>query len=154
MPSTPGFSAGVIYVNRVYVDQPLACNDAFLAVVNPGAGISQAYLGVYDPRSRKLLAKTGDVSASLMTSAALRLPLTSMIPAQEVNKELWIAVLIGRMTKSPGVIGGREYGTNIGLTDDLRLWISARSDYTALPAAAPELKAPQHSSIPFVAIGP
>jgi hypothetical protein len=109
---------------------------------------------VYDPQSHRLLAATGDVSAALMTSAALRLPLTSMIPAQAVDKELWIAVLIGKMTKSPGVIGGREYGTNLGLTDDLRLWISARSDYTALPAAAPDLKAPQHSSIPFVAIGP
>ncbi|WP_163508253.1 hypothetical protein [Fodinicola acaciae] len=154
MPSTPGFSAGVIYLNRVYVDQQQACNDAFIAVVNPGVGISQAYLGVYDPQSRRLLSATGDVSASLQTSAALRLPLTSMVPAQPVNKELWIAVLIGRMARSPGVIGGREYGTNLGLTDDLRLWISDRSDYTALPATAPAVKAPQHSSIPFVGIGP
>jgi hypothetical protein len=154
MPSTPGFSPGIIYFSRVYVDQALASNDVFISVVNPGVGLAQAFLGVYDPETHRLLASTADVSASLQQSAPLRLPLNTVVPAQSVNKELWIALLIGKMVKSPGVIGGREYGTNIGLTDDYRLWVSTKDAFTSLPATAPQMKMPEHGSIPFVAIGP
>ncbi|GAA1656387.1 hypothetical protein [Fodinicola feengrottensis] len=154
MPSTPGFSPGIIYFCRVYVDQSRASNDAFIAVVTAGTGLTQSYLGVYDPATHKLLASTEDVSASLQQSTPLRLPLNTVVPAESVNKELWIAVLIGKMTKSPAVIGGREYGTNIGLTDDYRLWVSKQDGYSALPTTAPEMKVPDHSSLPFVGIGP
>jgi hypothetical protein len=71
-----------------------------------------------------------------------------------MNKELWIVLLIGGMTKTPTFIGGREYGSNLGLTGDYRLWVSADDHFTALLATMPKLKVPAHGSIPFVAVGP
>jgi hypothetical protein len=154
MPSTPGFSAGVLYVSRVYVDQTRAAHTAQLAVITAGEGISHAFIGVYDPAGGRLLASTADLSSSLSTAGVLQAPLTSEMAAQPRNKELWLVLLIGGLTKSPTVIGGREYGSNLGLTGDYRLWTSAGSTFTALPAAIPQLKVPAHGSIPFIAVGP
>jgi uncharacterized membrane protein YfcA len=154
MPSTPGFSPGVLYVSRVYVDQTRAAHTAQAAVITAGAGISHAFIGVYDPAGGRLLASTGDVSAALSTEGVLQAPLTSELAAQPRNKELWLVLLIGGMAKSPTVIGGREYGSNLGLTGDYRLWTSSGSTFTSLPAAIPPLKVPSHGSIPFLAVGP
>lgn len=154
MPSTPGFSPGVLYVNRVYVDQTGPGHVAHLAVITAGTGITNAFIGVYDPATGKLLASTADISQPLQNAGDVRSPLTSELAAQPINKELWIVLLIGGMAKTPTVIGGREYGSNLGLTEDYRLWVSDDDRFTALPAAMPKLKAPDHSSIPFVAVGP
>jgi len=154
MPSTPGFSPGILYVSRVYVDQARASRVAHLAVIAPGEGITNAFVGVYDPGAGKLLAATGDLSGPLQAGGIVDAPFTKELPAEPMNKELWLVLLIGGMTKSPTMIGGREYGTNLGLTSDYRLWVSASDKFTALPEAIPELKVPVHGSIPFVAIGP
>ncbi|MCU1682746.1 MAG: hypothetical protein JWQ81_3485 [Amycolatopsis sp.] len=154
MPSTPGFSSGVLYVSRVYVDQTRAAHTAQLAVITAGEGISHAFIGVYDPAGGRLLASTADLSSSLGTAGVLQAPLTSEMAAQQRNKELWLVLLIGGMTKSPTFIGGREYGSNLGLTGDYRLWTSTGSTFTALPSAIPQLKVPAHGSIPFIAVGP
>lgn len=154
MPSTPGFGAGVLYVSRVYVDQTRAAHTAQLAVITAGEGVTNSFVGVYDPSGGRLLASTADISASLKTAGIVQAPLTPEVAAQPKNKELWLVLLIGGMTKSPAVIGGREYGSNLGLTGDYRLWTSAGSTFTALPPTIPELKVPAHGSIPFVAIGP
>jgi hypothetical protein len=154
MPSTPGVSPGVLYVNRVYADQSVPTKSAYTAVITGGEGLTNSYLGVYDPATGQLLASTADVSAALQTSGAPKLPLTSAVPAEPVGKELWIVLLVGGMTKSPALVGGREYGTNLGQSGDYRLWTSSANNHTSLPAAIPELRAPAHGSIPFVAIGP
>jgi len=152
MPSTPGFSPGVLYVNRVYVDQNRAAHAAQLAVITAGEGISNAFIGVYDPSDDKLLATTADLSQSLQKPGIIRADLTTEIPAQPMNKKLWIVLLIGGMTKPPTVIGGREYGSNLGLTGDYRLWVSDANNLTSFPVTMPKLKVPEHGSIPFVAI--
>jgi hypothetical protein len=55
----PRFSPGVLFVNRVYVDQNRAAHTTQLAVITAGEGISDAFIGVYDPPDGKLLASTG-----------------------------------------------------------------------------------------------
>ena len=153
MPSTPGFSPGVLYVNRVYVDQNRAAHNARLAVITPGEGISNAFIGVYDPSDDRLLTKTADLSQSLQQPGIIQADLTPELPAQPLNKKLWIVLMIGGMAKTPTVIGGREYGTNLGLNSDYRLWVSDANNLTALPTTLPRLKPPEHGSIPFIAIG-
>jgi hypothetical protein len=154
MPGTPGISVGVIYLNRVYVDTSAPARSALTAVITPGAGIADAYLGVYDADTGQRLAVTGDISGQLEKAGTLSVRFDHPLAAQPVNKELWLALLIGRMTSTPTVIGDREYGTNFNLSKDLRLWVSADHTYTALPARIPRIQAPTHSSIPFLAIGP
>jgi hypothetical protein len=153
MPSTPGVSAGVLYLNRVYVDTSAPARTAYTAVITPGTGLKNAYLGVYDPDSGRRLAVTADISAQLSKPGTVAVRFTAPLPAQPVNKELWLALVIGTMTTTPTVIGDREYGTNFNLSKDLRLWVSAEHTYTALPLNIPKLQAPTHSSIPFLAIG-
>jgi hypothetical protein len=154
MPGTPGVSAGVIYLNRVYVDTAAPARTALTAVITPGAGLANAYLGVYDADTGQRLAVTGDISAQLEKAGTLSVRFTTPLAAQPVNKELWLALVIGAYTSTPTLIGDREYGTNFNLTKDLRLWVSADHGYTALPTRIPRIQAPTHSSIPFLAIGP
>lgn len=154
MPGTPGIGKGLIYLSRVYVDQNTEANVALTAVITPGTGLTDSYLGVYDADTGKLLASTGDISSQLETAGTLRATLTTPLPAQPVNKELWLAVLIGGATKPPAVVGDREYGTNLNQTSDFRLWVSTRNDFTSLPSVAPAKKQAQNSSIPFLAIAP
>lgn len=154
MPGTPGIGKGIIYLSRVYVDQNTQAGTALSAVITPGVGLANAYLGVYDPDTGKLLASTGDIASQFQTAGTVRAPFTTPLPAQAVNKELWLAVLIGGLTKPPTVVGDREYGTNLNLTSDFRLWVSTKDNYTTLPATAPPKKEAQNSSIPFLAIGP
>ncbi|GAA1960775.1 hypothetical protein [Amycolatopsis minnesotensis] len=154
MPSTPGLSPGVIYVNRVYVDQAVPTRIAMTAVITGGAGITNSYLGLYDPADGKLLATTADISAQLQAGGIIKAPLTTEVPPQPMNKELWIALVMGGAGKSPAFVGGREYGTNFGQTGDFRLWVTADNHFTSLPTAIPQLRAPAHGSIPFVAVGP
>lgn len=154
MPGTPGIGKGIIYLSRVYVDQNTDANNALTAVITPGTGLTDSYLGVYDPDTGKLLASTGDISSQLETEGTVRAKLTAPLPAQTVNKELWLAVLIGGETKPPAVVGDREYGTNLNQTSDFRLWVSTRNNYTSLPDTAPAKKQAQNSAIPFLAISP
>ena len=154
MPGTPGIGKGIIYLSRVYVDQNRAAGTALSAVITPGTGLTNAYIGVYDPDTGKLLASTGDIASQFQASGTVRAPFTTALPAQDVNKELWLAVLIGGLTKAPTVVGDREYGTNLNLTDDYRLWVSTKDNFTTLPDTAPAKKEAQNSSIPFLAIGP
>lgn len=154
MPGTPGIGKGIIYLSRVYVDQNTDAATALTAVITPGTDLTNSYLGVYDPDTGKLLASTGDISSQFETAGTIRATFTTPLPAQTVNKELWLAVVIGGMTKPPAVVGDREYGTNLNLTSDFRLWVSTRNTYTSLPATAPPKKEAQNSSIPFLAISP
>ncbi|HEV3360290.1 MAG TPA: hypothetical protein VG247_26030 [Pseudonocardiaceae bacterium] len=154
MPGTPGIGKGIIYLSRVYVDQNHEAGTALSAVIGPGTGLTNAYIGVYDPATGKLLASTGDIASQFQTAGTVRAPFTTPLPAQAVNKELWLAVLIGGMTKAPTVVGDREYGTNLNLTDDYRLWVSTKDNFTTLPDTTPDKKQAQNSSIPFLAISP
>jgi hypothetical protein len=154
MPGTPGIGKGIIYLSRVYVDQSIDAATALAAVITPGTGLTNSYLGVYDPDTGKLLAGTGDISSQLETAGTVRAQFSTPLPAQAVNKELWLAIVIGGMTKPPAVVGDREYGTNLNLTSDFRLWVSTKNDYTSLPATAPPKKQAQNSAIPFLAIAP
>ncbi|HEX4224618.1 MAG TPA: hypothetical protein VHZ97_19770 [Pseudonocardiaceae bacterium] len=154
MPGTPGIGKGIIYLSRVYVDQNTDAGIALTAVITPGTGLIDSYLGVYDPDTGKLLASTGDISSQFETAGTLRAKFTTPLPAQTVNKELWLAVVIGGMTKPPAVVGDREYGTNLNLTSDFRLWVSSRNNYTSLPTTVPAKKEAESSSIPFLAISP
>lgn len=154
MPGTPGIGKGIIYLSRVYVDQNVDAGTALAAVITPGTGLTNSYLGVYDPDTGKLLANTGDISTQLETTGTVRAQFSTPLPAQAVNKELWLAIVIGGMTKPPAVVGDREYGTNLNLTSDFRLWVSTKNDYTSLPATAPPKKQAQNSAIPFLAIAP
>ncbi len=154
MPGTPGIGKGIIYLSRVYVDQHQDAGTALSAVIGPGVGLTNAYLGVYDPGTGKLLASTGDIASQFEAAGTVRASFTTPLPAQSVNKELWLAVLIGGMTKPPTVVGDREYGTNLNLTDDFRLWVSTGDNYTKLPNTAPSKKEATNSSIPFLAIAP
>ena len=154
MPGTPGIGKGIIYLSRVYVDQNTDANAALTAVITPGAGLTNSYLGVYDADTGKLLARTGDISSQLEAAGTVRATFASPLPAQTVNKELWLAIVIGGETKPPAVVGDREYGTNLNQTGDFRLWVSTRNTYTSLPDTAPAKKEAQNSSIPFLAISP
>jgi hypothetical protein len=154
MPGTPGLAKGVIYLSRVYVDKNAPASVALTAVITAGEGLSDSYLGVYDPTTGRLLASSGDISTQLETPGTVRALLTAPLPAQAVNKELWLAILIGGMTKTPTVVGDREYGTNLNLTSDFRLWVSTSSSYTALPATVPAKKESLTNSIPFLALSP
>jgi hypothetical protein len=154
MPGTPGIGKGIIYLSRVYVDQNTEAGNALTAVITPGTGLTDCYLGVYDAGTGKLLAKTGDIASQLETAGNLRAKFTTPLPAQTVNKELWLAVLVGGETKPPAVVGDREYGTNLNQNSDFRLWVSTRNNYTSLPDTAPAKKQAQNSSIPFLAISP
>jgi hypothetical protein len=154
MPGTPGIGKGIIYLSRVYVDQNTEAGVALTAVITPGTGLTDSYLGVYDADTGKLLAGSGDISSQLETAGTVRARFTTPLPAQTVNKELWLAVLIGGMTKAPTVVGDRLFGTNLNLTRDFRLWVSTSDNNTALPATAPAKKEAENSSIPFLAIAP
>lgn len=154
MPGTPGIGKGIIYLSRVYVDQNTEANAALTAVITPGTGLTDCYLGVYDADTGKLLARTGDIAGQLETAGNLRARFTAPLPGQTVNKELWLAVLVGSETKPPAVVGDREYGTNLNQNSDFRLWVSTRNNYTSLPDTAPAKKQAQNSSIPFLAISP
>jgi len=154
MPGTPGLAKGVIYLSRVYVDQNTEAGVALTAVIGAGQGLSNSYIGVYDPATGRLLASSGDISNQLETAGTVRAPLTSPLPAQTVNKELWLAILVGGLTKTPTVVGDREYGTNLNLTSDYRLWVSSANNYTALPPTAPAKKESLNSAIPFLALSP
>ncbi|HEY4454698.1 MAG TPA: hypothetical protein VGN81_10350 [Pseudonocardiaceae bacterium] len=154
MPGTPGIGKGIIYLSRVYVDQNTEASTALMAVITPGTDLADSYLGVYDADTGKLLATTGDISSQLETAGTVRATFTSPLPGQTVNKELWLAVVIGSETKPPAVVGDREYGTNLNQTSDFRLWVSTRNTFTSLPDTAPAKKEAQNSSIPFVAISP
>jgi hypothetical protein len=154
MPGTPGIGKGIVYLNRVYVDQNVQAGTALAAVITPGTDLANSYLGVYDPDTGKLLASTGDISSQLEAAGTVRAQFGTPLPAQTVNKELWLAIVIGAMTKPPAVVGDREFGTNLNLTGDFRLWVSTKNDYTSLPATAPPKKQAQNSAIPFLAISP
>ena len=154
MPGTPGIGKGIIYFSRVYIDQHAAATVALTAVITPGADLTDSYLGVYDPDTGTLLASTADISSQLETAGTVRAKFTSPLPAQAVNKELWLAVVIGGESKPPAVVGDREYGTNLNLTSDFRLWVSSKDNYTQLPDTAPPRKQAQNSAIPFLAISP
>jgi hypothetical protein len=154
MPGTPGLGKGIVYLSRVYVDQNTDASTALAAVITPGTDLTNTYLGVYDPDTGKLLASTDDVSSQFETAGTVRARFATPLPGQTVNKELWLAVLVGGMTKSPAVVGDREYGTNLNLTSDFRLWVSTRNNYTSLPTEVPPKKEAQNSSIPFLAVGP
>ena len=154
MPGTPGIGKGIIYLSRVYVDQNTEAGFALTAVITPGTDLTGSYLGVYDPDTGKLLAATADISSQLETAGTVRAKFTTPLPAQTVNKELWLAVLIGGMTKPPTVVGDRQFGTNLNQTGDFRLWVSTTNTHTSLPATAPPKKEAQNSSIPFLAISP
>jgi hypothetical protein len=154
MPGTPGIGKGIIYLSRVYVDQNTEANTALTAVITPGTNLTDSYLGVYDADTGTLLARTGDISSQLETAGTVRARFTSPLPAQTVNKELWLAILIGGDTTPPAVVGDREYGTNLNQTGDFRLWVSTRNNFTALPDTAPAKKEAQNSAIPFLAISP
>jgi hypothetical protein len=154
MPGTPGIGKGIIYLSRVYVDKATEAGTALTAVISPGTDLTNAYLGVYDPDTGKLLASTGDIAGQLGTAGTVRATFATPLPAQAINKELWLAFLIGGMTKSPTLVGDREYGTNLNLNSDFRLWVSTKNNYAALPAIAPPKKEAENSSIPFVAISP
>lgn len=155
IPGTPGLSAGFVYFARVYVDQSLAANTAHMAVVNAGVGCANSFIGVYDPSTGLLLAETADVSTEMNTAAILSQPLTSTVPAQSINRKLWLAVLIGSHTTSPGFVGRNSTGTNLGLTSDYRLWLSHSGGFSALPSSVPAMDAASSSqSIPYISIGP
>lgn len=155
IPGTPGISAGFIYFCKVYVDQSVAANNAYMAIpATVGVGCTNSFIGVYDPTSGALLAQTADVSAGFMTAAILTAPLTSTLPAQPINKKLWLAVLIGAYTSSPGFVGTNQTGTNLSLQNDYRLWLS-HSHFTSLPSTAPAMDAASNSqAIPYISIGP
>jgi hypothetical protein len=154
MPGTPGLAKGIIYLARVYVDQNTAADVALTAVITAGAGLSDSYIGVYDPSTGRLLASSGDISSELETPGTVRAPLTTPLPAQSVNKELWLAILIGGLDKTPTVVGDREFGTNLNLNSDFRLWVSTADTFTALPATVPAKKESLNSAIPFLAVSP
>jgi hypothetical protein len=71
----------VLFVNRVYVDQNRAAHTTQLAVITAGEGISDAFIGVYDPPDGKLLASTGDFSATLQNAGIVRPRLTRELDA-------------------------------------------------------------------------
>ena len=156
IPGTPGISAGFIYFCKVYVDQAIAAGNAYMGIpATVGVGCVNSFIGVYDPASGALLAETGDVSAGMMTAAVLKAPLTPALAMQPINKKLWLAVLIGSYTSSPGFVGTNQSGTNLGLTDDFRLWLSDSHGFTTLPSTAPAMSAASNTqAIPYISIGP
>lgn len=155
IPGTPGLSAGFIYFCRAYVDVSTPAATAWMAVVNAGVGCTNSFIGVYDPSTGLLLAQTGDVSTGMDTAAILEAGMTPTLPAQAINKELWLAVLIGAHTTSPGLVGRNATGTNLGLAGDYRLWLSDSGTFTALPSSAPIMSpASSSQSIPYIGIGP
>lgn len=156
IPGTPGISAGFIYFCKVYVDQSLIATKAYMAIpATVGVGCANSFIGVYDPGSGLLLAQTADISSSLGTAAVLNPSFVTPLPAQAINKKLWLAFLIGSQTSSPGFVGRNSFGTNLGITSDYRLWLSHSGGNTVLPSSAPAMDAATSSqSIPYIGIGP
>lgn len=154
IPASPGLSAGFIYFCRVYVDQSLAANNAYMGITVAASGAANSYIGVYNPSTGALLSQSADVSSQMNTAVLLQAPI-STLPAQAVNTELWLAVLIGSFSTTPTLVGRFSYGTNLGMTSDYRLWMSTYGSNTYLPATAPAmLPATSSQSIPYISIGP
>lgn len=172
IPATPGLSSGYIYFCRAYVDQAVSASNAYLAqIASAGTGLSNSYIGVYAASGGvlaggALLAKTADISSTLMT-ATITTPWqfsfasspSLTVAAMPVNTEIWLAILLGAQGATvPTFVGRSSNGTNIGMTSDYRMWMTTVSTYTSLPSTAPVSASLQAStsgqSIPFIAIGP
>jgi hypothetical protein len=166
MPATPGLSSGYIYFCRAYVDLSAASTHIYLAqIASAGTGLSNSYMGVYQPGAGgALLAKTADLSTSLMTatiSAPWQFTFASSpsttISAMTLNTEIWLAILLGAQGGTvPTFVGRNSTGTNLGMTSDYRMWMTNSAGNTSLPSTVPATISASTSgqSIPFIAIGP
>lgn len=169
IPATPGLSSGFIYFCRAYVDQSVVASNAYLAMISAGTGMSNCYVGVYAASGGvlaggALLAKTADISSTLMTAPTTPLEFSFAsspsltVAAMPVNTEIWLAILLGAQTAAATWVGRSNYGTNIGMTGDYRMWMTNSGGNTSLPSTAPIVSSISAStasqSIPFIGIGP
>lgn len=160
VPSSPGISAGYLYVCQAFVDQSVAANNAYVCQLTAGSGCANSFIGVYDATTQTLLAQTADISSALNTTqtAPIKAALSPVLTPQPLNKELWLVFLIGSLTSTPTVVGRAPYATNIGQSSHYRFQLSAVSGYSSLPAVMPALTPVSVNSTsqsqPFLAIGP
>jgi hypothetical protein len=153
---------GTIYFCRAYIDQNVASNNVYIAQIAAGTGLSNCYVGVYQAiAGGNRLAQTADLSTSFMQtappiSAPWTFSLTSTVSAMAINTEIWLAMLIGAQTSAPTFVGLSNYGTNLGMSSDYRLWVSTATNNTSLPATVPAIAAAASNAqtIPFIGIGP
>jgi hypothetical protein len=150
---------GTIYFCRAYIDQNVASNNVYLAQIAAGVTLTNCYVGVYQAiAGGNRLAQTADISTTLTAAptAPLTIPLTSTVSAMAINTEIWLSILIGSQGTAPTFVGLSNYGTNLGMSSDYRLWVSTATNNTSLPTTVPAITAAASNAqtIPFIGMGP
>lgn len=151
MPSTLAPAAGVIYFIRAYVDNPVTCTHMYTWVKTVGSGLSGCYFGVYQATSGGTrLAVSADVSTSFTSTGLATIPISSL-SGLTYNQELWLAFLV--VSGTPAVLPAtRQFGSNIGMSSDYRVWKSTSGSQTSLPTSAPPMTPPA-LGYQFLALG-
>lgn len=151
MPSTLAPAAGVIYFIRAYVDNPVTCSHMYTWIKTAGSGLSGCYFGVYQATSGGTrLAVSADLSSSLTTTGLATLSISSL-SGLTYNEEIWLAFLCSSGTP-PILPATRQFGSNIGMSSDYRVWKSTSGSQTTLPSTAPAMSAPA-LGYQFLALG-
>jgi hypothetical protein len=154
LPSTFTPATGVIYFSRCYVDQAYtSCAHVYCSTIVAGVTLTNCYIGVYDVVTGNQLGKTADISSSLTTITGLQASLAVPITGLVYGQELYLALLIGSSSTTPGLAGTRANGGNLGMTSNYRVQISAGSQ-TTLPGTVPTLSLPGSGAFPGLGIGP
>ena len=153
-PSTSTPSAGTIYWNSVFVEDPVASiGHIFASIISAGATLANCYMGVYDVATGNQLGVTADISSLLTSIAPVSAPLVTPITGLKWNQHLYIALLIGSAGTAPGFAGARANGGNLGQSTNYRIQVKTGSA-TALPATVSTgLTLPGSGSFQAVGIG-
>lgn len=152
-PSSLAPAAGVIYFIRAYVDNPQSSSHMYTYVKTAGSSLSNCFMGVYQATAGgNRLGVTTDISSSLTTSGAtVSVLLSAAVTGLTYNQELWLAILCGAGT-TPVLLASRQYGANIGMSSDYRVWKSTAGSQTSLPTTVPPITTPS-LGYQFLALG-
>jgi hypothetical protein len=141
-PSSLAPAVGVIYFIRAYVDNPQSSSHMYTAVKTAGSGLSGCYFGVYQAiAGGNRLGVTADISSSLTATGSVTVSLSAAVTGLTYNQELWLALLVSSGT-SPTLVATRQYGSNIGMSSDYRVWKSTTGSQTSLPTTVPAITTP------------
>lgn len=128
-------SAGVTYVRKmkVAVDSPIT--NVLVVVSSAGAGLSNAYLGVFDSAGAQL-GTSADVSTTLQSTGFKTVALTSPTTSRSAGSEIYAAVVVGAGTTMPTFRAFAASGAAMGIsTPSKTRWGSIGSGLTALQSS-------------------